>query len=73
MTQERIFGTDKLFTQGERVELLTATIGVADGAAMEVVIPAGTIGVVVCVRECDNPPEPVPPGEFGWIGVGWTA
>lgn len=44
-----------VFAKGDKVELMQAVIGVADGADREVVVPAGSPGEVVCVRECGAP------------------
>jgi hypothetical protein len=48
-----------LFAKGASVEILTATIAVADGSDEEVNIPAGTSGTVADVRECGEWPRPL--------------
>jgi hypothetical protein len=44
-----------LFAEGVKVTLAVAIVGLADGADIEVIVPAGTVGEVTCVRECDAP------------------
>lgn len=44
-----------VFANGAQVELLQSVIGVADGADREVIVPAGTLGKVVAIRECGKP------------------
>lgn len=53
--------TEPLFRKGDRVSLLRATIGMADDAELEVILPEGSIGEVVGVRECGNPDGPQGP------------